>query len=65
MGTQPPKPARVTLLLAFATIYILWGSTYLAIETLPPFLMAGTRFIVAGTALYFFSARAPSPTSRQ
>ncbi len=38
-----------------AAIYILWGSTYLAIrfaiETLPPFLMAGTRFLVAGGLL--------------
>jgi|SRR5579883_542887 len=71
MGTEPPKPARATLLLAFATIYILWGSTYLAmrlaIDTLPPFLMAGTRFIVAGATLYFFSSRAGTlrPTIRQ
>src|SRR5215203_6072325 len=45
----------VIMIAAFAAIYILWGSTYLAIkyaiETLPPFLMAGTRFIVAGSIL--------------
>jgi drug/metabolite transporter (DMT)-like permease len=44
---------------AFAAIYIVWGSTYLAIrfaiETLPPFLMAGTRFLVAGALLYAYA----------
>lgn len=44
------------LIAAFAAVYLIWGSTYLgirfAIETLPPFLMAGTRFIVAGSLLY-------------
>ena len=48
--------SRTSLLLAFAAIYLIWGSTYLAIrvavETLPPFLMAGTRFLVAGALLY-------------
>jgi drug/metabolite transporter (DMT)-like permease len=41
---------------AFASLYVIWGSTYLAIriaiETLPPFLMAGTRFLAAGAILY-------------
>jgi len=41
---------------AFAAIYLIWGSTYLAIrfaiETLPPFLMAGVRFLVAGSLLF-------------
>ncbi|MBI2845063.1 MAG: EamA family transporter [Chloroflexi bacterium] len=41
---------------ALASIYFIWGSTYLAIrfaiETIPPFLMAGTRFILAGVLLY-------------
>jgi len=52
-------PARWKLLLAFAIVYVIWGSTYLAIlfaiETLPPFLMAGTRFLVAGAVLYAWS----------
>src|SRR5262249_46115568 len=71
MGIEPAKPAKLKLLLAFATIYILWGSPSLAmrlaIDTLPPFLMAGTRFLAAGTVLYIFSARAgaPRPTIRQ
>jgi drug/metabolite transporter (DMT)-like permease len=41
--------------IALAVVYVVWGSTYLAIrvavETLPPFLMAGTRFLVAGALL--------------
>lgn len=41
---------------AFLAIYCIWGSTYLGIrianETLPPFLLAGARFIVAGALLY-------------
>jgi drug/metabolite transporter (DMT)-like permease len=71
MGTEPPTHSKTKLLLAFAAIYILWGSTYLAmrlaIETVPPFLMASTRFLVAGSLLYAFSSRsAPSrPTPRQ
>ncbi len=45
--------------LAFAAIYLIWGSTYLAIriavETLPPFLMAGVRFALAGAVLYLWA----------
>ena len=41
---------------ALAAVYVIWGSTYLAIaiaiETMPPFWMAGVRFIVAGALLY-------------
>lgn len=44
---------------AFATVYVIWGSTYLgiryAIETIPPFLMAGSRNLVAGLLLYAFA----------
>lgn len=47
------------MIAAFAAVYILWGSTYLAIkyaiETLPPFLMAGTRFVVAGGILMIWA----------
>ncbi len=55
---------------AFAVVSVVWGSTYLAIryavETLPPFLMAGTRFVLAGLVLYAWArARgAPPPTRR-
>jgi drug/metabolite transporter (DMT)-like permease len=56
------------LVAAFAAVYLIWGSTYLAIrwaiETLPTFLMAGVRFVVAGSILYLWGrARgAPAPT---
>jgi drug/metabolite transporter (DMT)-like permease len=49
-------PARSMLILAFLAIYFIWGSTYLAIryavETMPPFLMAGVRFLFAGAVMY-------------
>ncbi|HMJ89607.1 MAG TPA: EamA family transporter [Candidatus Acidoferrum sp.] len=52
---QTTPPPRTLLIAAFAAIYIVWGSTYLAIrvvvETLPPFLSAGARFLVAGAML--------------
>ncbi len=57
--------------MAMLAIYIVWGSTYLAIrfavETIPPFLMAGTRFLVSGLILYLWRRAAgdPTPTRRQ
>lgn len=49
---------RLKLVVAFATLYIVWGSTYLAIaitvQSIPPFLAIGSRFLVAGTLLYAF-----------
>jgi len=59
------------LIAAFASIYLIWGSTYLAIriaiETLPPFLMAATRFLVAGAILWayvWWIARRVEPSRR-
>src|SRR5919204_6273404 len=58
-------------LLAFATIYLVWGSTFLAIRVgvreVPPFLLAAMRFLVAGVVLYGWTmARGErSPTGRQ
>ena len=50
------RPSRAQIIAAFASIYIIWGSTYLAIryavETIPPFIMGGTRFLVSGALLY-------------
>ena len=47
---------RTGIVLAFAILYLVWGSTYLAIryavETIPPLLMVGTRFLAAGALLY-------------
>ena len=59
---------RARLVLAFFAIYVLWGSTYLAIrvavETVPPLFAAGIRFVIAGTILYVWAkirgATAPS-----
>ena len=45
------QPSRVSLVAAFAAVYLIWGSTYLAIRwgvaEIPPFLMAGGRFRIA------------------
>jgi drug/metabolite transporter (DMT)-like permease len=62
------SPAAVAL--ALATVYLVWGSTYLAIRvtdrTMPPFLMSSARFLVAGAALYAFASRGRArPTLRE
>jgi drug/metabolite transporter (DMT)-like permease len=62
------SPAAVVL--ALATVYLVWGSTYLAIRvtdrTLPPLLMSSVRFLVAGAALYAFASRGRArPTRRE
>lgn len=48
----------ITITMALLSVYIIWGSTYLgikiAIETFPPLLMAGIRFMIAGILLYGF-----------
>ena len=54
---QPLEHAtKLQLLLGFACIYLLWGSTYLAIrvaiDTIPPFVLGAIRFLVAGVVLY-------------
>lgn len=62
---------RLRLYLAFFLIYFIWGSTYLAIryaiETIPPFLMAGTRFTCAGLLMYVVlrATGAANPSLRQ
>jgi drug/metabolite transporter (DMT)-like permease len=63
--------SRSKLILAFAAVYTIWGSTYLAIryaiETVPPFLMAGGRFLLAGAILFLWARRrgAPNPSRRE
>lgn len=59
MSPDPHSPIsapRGKLVAAFAAIYLIWGSTYLgirfAVETLPPFLMGGVRFLLAGALLF-------------
>ena len=58
-GIGAKERNTVLLIAAFAAIYIFWGSTYLAIkfaiETIPPFIMAGTRFLIAGAILLLWA----------
>ncbi|MBI5638100.1 MAG: drug/metabolite exporter YedA [Nitrospinae bacterium] len=62
---------RTKIIAAFAAVYTFWGSTYLAIrfaiETLPPFLMSGVRFVIAGGLLFGYMALKGEklPTTRQ
>jgi len=61
----------VRVFVAFAAIYVLWGSTYLAIRvavaTVPPLFAAGVRFTIAGSLLYLWSRLrgAPAPSSNE
>lgn len=63
-------PRRSLVVAAFLAIYLIWGSTYLAIKlaiaTLPPLLMAGTRFLAAGALLWLLlpGRRAHVPTAK-
>src|SRR3954470_14296317 len=62
------SPAAVAL--ALGTVYLVWGSTYLAIRvtdrTMPPLLMSSVRFLIAGAALYAFASRGKArPTLRE
>ncbi len=65
------RPRRWQTLLAFAIIYLVWGSTFLAIRIgvreVPPFLLAGMRFFTAGIVLYGWSRAkgTPSPSRRE
>ena len=63
MSSTPPVWGVIA---AFAAVYVIWGSTYLgiryAVESIPPFLMAGTRNLAAGLLLYAF-ARARGGTA--
>ncbi len=67
----PIRPASWKILLAFAIIYFVWGSTFLAIRVgvfqMPPLIMAGIRFFAAGVILYAWMRvmGTPSPTRRQ
>src|SRR2546428_7408420 len=62
-------PRRIQVIAAFAALYLIWGSTYLgilfAIQSIPPFLMAGARFLFAGGIMYAAPRwqGAPRPTA--
>lgn len=67
----PSKPPFRAYLLAFSSVYLVWGSTYLgirvAVETIPPFAMAASRFFIAGLLLLgvLRLLGKPSPTPHQ
>src|SRR5216684_1906910 len=62
------RGAGPRLILAFAAIYLIWGSTYLAIrfavESIPPLLMMGVRHLVAGILLYAWVRLRGTPPPR-
>ena len=61
-------PSRAAVVLHFASIYLVWGSTYLAIlfaiRSIPPLLMAGSRFVLAGAILYSAARLSGAPRTR-
>ena len=65
------RPPTLQILLAYGAIYFVWGSTFLAIRVgvnqVPPFLLAGIRFFLAGIILYVWmrAKETPSPTRRE
>jgi drug/metabolite transporter (DMT)-like permease len=69
--SSAPKALDIRVLLAFFAIYVLWGTTFLAIriavQEVPPLFAAGTRFFIAGVLLYgFMRLRGqPAPTKAQ
>jgi len=68
--TALPTAGRLTsrVWLALAVVYVVWGSTYLgidlAVRTIPPFLMAAVRFLIAGGLLYAWAIRRGDPGDR-
>jgi drug/metabolite transporter (DMT)-like permease len=63
------QPSKGRVLAAYAAVYVIWGSTYLAIryaiETIPPFLMMGVRSILAGSILLFWSRKSGIRVARE
>jgi drug/metabolite transporter (DMT)-like permease len=61
------SPAAVAV--ALATVYVVWGSTYLAMRitdrSMPPLLMSSARFLIAGSLLYAFTVRGRRPSWRE
>ena len=57
--------SRAQIIAAFASIYVIWGSTYLAIryavETIPPFILGAARFVLSGAMLYLWARSRGSP----
>jgi len=61
MTPEPAVRPAGRMVAAFAAVYLIWGSTYLAIafaiQTIPPLLMAGGRFLIAGAVMYLWARR--------
>ena len=59
MNGERGHASRAQIVAAIASIYLVWGSTYLAIRyavaTIPPFIMGGTRFVISGALLYVWA----------
>ncbi len=57
----PDVPLRMHVVLAFAAVYLIWGSTYLgiryAVETIPPLVMMGVRHLLGGVVVYAWARR--------
>lgn len=69
-GSITTRPNRIALLLAFFAVYVVWGSTYLAIryavESIPPLVVAGVRHSLAGLSLFAWAyTRGYRPTLRE
>lgn len=69
-GERHPSHSRAQVILGFAALYLIWGSTYLgiryAVETIPPLLMMALRHSTAGALVYVWARRsAPAPTRKQ
>ena len=71
VGSHTPSRSRIWL--ALGAVYLVWGSTYLAIRVavhpshgtgLPPMLLAGSRFTLAGLIMLVFAVRRPAPDGR-
>lgn len=68
---MPFKRLSAVTLAAFFALYVIWGSTYFAIrvgvEEWPPFMMAGVRFLLAGTVLFLYLKlrSTPNPSMRE
>jgi drug/metabolite transporter (DMT)-like permease len=71
LASTVSKPNRLGIVLTILALYLIWGSTYLgiriAIESIPPLLMIGVRFVIAGGILYLVLRMrgVPNPTRAQ
>ena len=65
---ETSKGGRIAVIVALLTVYLVWGSTYLAIRVgldgWPPFLLAGSRFVIAGALLLLFGCLRKEPLPR-